>query len=122
MYRRIEKFAAKERAKAERRTLRLLGTHFFCDGACEPNPGAGGWGVVFCRDGREIISNSGGLVETTNNAMELTGMLVAIEMAKTGSGHDGQLVATIWCDFAYVVNGCKDWLSKWRPTAGTAGR
>lgn len=55
------------------------GFHVFCDGAAIPNPGSGGWGFVVYHDGEEVQLASGGLVETTNNAMELTGMLKAIE-------------------------------------------
>lgn len=88
------------------------GFHVFCDGAAVPNPGAGGWGVVAYQDGQEIGGWSGGDPETTNNAMELTGMLVAIEKAAAWSSRDGQPVVTIWCDSQYVVNGCNDWLAK----------
>ncbi len=88
------------------------GTHLFCDGACEPNPGAGGWGVAVYKDGREIAALSGGLGETTNNAMELTGMLQAIQWLIDNFMKDQP--ATIWCDSKYVVDGCNDWRHKWK--------
>lgn len=88
------------------------GIHIFCDGACEPNPGSGGWGVVVYKDGREIAALSGGLAETTNNAMELTGMLEAIRWLIDHFMKDQ--AATIWCDSMYVVNGCNDWRHKWK--------
>ncbi len=88
------------------------GLHIFCDGAAVPNPGAGGWGVVAYQDGTEIGGWSGGDPDTTNNAMELTGMLVAIEKAGCSGLEHPSL--TIWCDSQYVVNGCNDWLAKWK--------
>jgi ribonuclease HI len=91
-------------------SLVATGVHIFCDGACEPNPGAGGWGYVVYRDGGEIGHGSGGLAETTNNVMELTGMLKAIEWVQYAKGQP----VTIWCDSQYVVNGCNDWRHKWK--------
>ena len=88
------------------------GYHIFCDGACEPNPGAGGWGLVVYRDGSEIAQACDGLAETTNNAMELTGMLKAIEWVLHHFMKDDPV--TIWCDSMYVVNGCNDWRHKWK--------
>lgn len=89
------------------------GVHIFCDGASVPNPGVGGWGVVVFADGVEIASLHGGDPETTNNQMELAGLLNAIEKVKQLSGISGQLV-TIWCDSQYCVNGVNDWRHKWK--------
>ncbi len=88
------------------------GVHIFCDGACEPNPGSGGWGVAVYKDHREIAALSGGLGETTNNVMELTGMLQAIQWLIDHFMRDQP--ATIWCDSQYVVNGCNTWRHKWK--------
>ncbi len=88
------------------------GIHVFCDGACEPNPGSGGWGVAVYKDGREIAALSGGLGETTNNVTELTGMLQAVQWIIDHFMKDQP--ATIWCDSMYVVNGCNDWRHKWK--------
>ncbi|WP_431321658.1 ribonuclease H family protein [Rhizobium sp. YTU87027] len=88
------------------------GIHIFCDGACEPNPGAGGWGYAVYRDGVEIAHGCDGLAETTNNVMELTGMLKAIEWVLHAFMKDKPV--TIWCDSMYVVNGCNDWRHKWK--------
>jgi ribonuclease HI len=89
-----------------------FGVHIFCDGACEPNPGSGGWGVVVYRDGRELAALSGGLGETTNNVMELTGMLQAIQWLIDHFMKDQP--ATIWCDSQYVVKGCNEWRHNWK--------
>ncbi|WP_439618333.1 ribonuclease H family protein [Shinella sp.] len=89
------------------------GLHFFCDGASIPNPGVGGWGVVVYRDGVEVASQCGGDPETTNNQMELTALLVAIERAGQLSGISGELV-TIWSDSQYAVDGANVWLQSWK--------
>ncbi|NTI01931.1 ribonuclease HI [Agrobacterium rhizogenes] len=89
-----------------------VGWNIFCDGGCEPNPGAGGWGLVVYKDGREIAALSGGLAETTNNCMELTGMLQAARWVIEHFMKDEP--ATIWSDSRYVVDGCNDWRHKWK--------
>ncbi|NSY97926.1 ribonuclease HI [Agrobacterium tumefaciens] len=88
------------------------GIHIFCDGASIPNPGIGGWGVVVYRDGIECASSHGGNAETTNNQMELMGLLTAIEMAEAYS--DEEHPATIWCDSQYCVEGANVWLKTWK--------
>ncbi|NTE44167.1 ribonuclease HI [Rhizobium pusense] len=88
------------------------GVHIFCDGASIPNPGVGGWGVVVYRDGIECASSHGGNAETTNNRMELMGLLTAIEMAEAYSDQDHP--ATIWCDSQYCVEGANVWLKTWK--------
>lgn len=89
-----------------------VGWHAFCDGACEPNPGSGGWGLVVYKDGREIAALSGGLADTTNNVMELTGMLQAARWVIEHFLKDEP--ATIWSDSRYVVDGCNGWRHKWK--------
>ncbi len=49
------------------------------DGACEPNPGAGGWGLLLI-DGKETYEAFGGSPETTNNRMEMEAVLQAIKI------------------------------------------
>ncbi|AOF91927.1 ribonuclease H [Sinorhizobium sp. RAC02] len=89
------------------------GVHIFCDGACEPNPGAGGWGYAAYRDGVEIEAFHGGNAATTNNQMELLGLLNAIEKAKALIGKFGALV-TVWCDSQYCVEGANVWVQTWK--------
>lgn len=87
------------------------GLVLYCDGCCEPNPGAGGWGFVVYRDGVEIHSDCGGADATTNNAMEMKGVLMALRWAAENA--DGEEVR-LFCDSQYVVNGCNDWRHGWR--------
>ena len=55
----------------------------YTDGACSGNPGPGGWGVLLlAKDGETTMktrSLSGGSAETTNNQMELTAAIMALE-------------------------------------------
>jgi ribonuclease HI len=95
------------------------GVHVFCDGACEPNPGAGGWGFGAYIDGVESFYSHGGNVQTTNNLMELTGMLRAIEWVLE---HAEGTPATIWCDSRYTVDGCNSWRWKWKARGWRRGK
>jgi ribonuclease HI len=88
------------------------GVHIFCDGASVPNPGLGGWGVAIYRDGIEIGSAFCGEADTTNNKMELTALLHAIEKAAQIRSNLG--ASTIWCDSQYAVKGANEWRLKWR--------
>jgi ribonuclease HI len=79
----------------------------FTDGACEGNPGPGGWGVLILEGGarREL---SGGERASTNNRMELT---AAIEgLAATA---DAPLVH-LYTDSKYVMLGITQWIAAWK--------
>lgn len=89
------------------------GVHIFCDGASIPNPGVGGWGYVVYENGAEVDAFCGGSAETTNNQMELVGLLNAIEKAKALLGKYGDPV-TIWCDSQYCVEGVNVWMKTWK--------
>jgi ribonuclease HI len=107
---------AEHRASGERSPMNRAvprGIVAFADGACEPNPGAGGWGFVVYRDGLEIHAESGGSDPTTNNIMELTGALRALEWI---AAHlvEKQDAVRLFCDSMYVVNGCNDWRHGWK--------
>ena len=79
----------------------------YTDGACSCNPGPGGWGaILFYKDSKKEIS--GYAEETTNNQMEITAVIKALEMLKTPCDVD------LYSDSAYVVNAFKeDWITKW---------
>jgi ribonuclease HI len=88
------------------------GLVIFCDGACEPNPGAGGWGFVVYRDGVEIHSECGGDPVSTNNIMEMTGALMALQWI--ASCDQSQDSPRLLCDSQYVVKGCNEWRHGWK--------
>lgn len=90
---------------------RQSGLVVYTDGACEPNPGRGGWGFVVYRDGEEIFADSGGDIDATNNTMEMTGVMKALAwlLAEEGRGF-----AKIFSDSQYVVKGCNEWRHSWK--------
>jgi ribonuclease HI len=79
----------------------------YTDGACSGNPGPGGWGVVLI-SGSHRKEISGGEAETTNNRMELTAAIKALEALKKTSRIE------ILTDSTYVVKGMTEWISGWK--------
>ena len=84
----------------------------YTDGACSGNPGPGGWGVLMvAREGSSVIKTrdlSGGTVETTNNQMELTAAIMALEALEKPSK------ITIVTDSSYVKDGITKWIFAWK--------
>ena len=83
----------------------------FTDGACEPNPGVGGWACVVYDGGREKISWQGGNISTTNNRMEMIAVKQAILWLQENGLCSGAVVFT---DSSYVANGCNVWRHAWK--------
>ena len=80
----------------------------FTDGACSGNPGPGGWGAVLRYNGREK-ELSGGEKDTTNNRMELTAVIKALEQLKEPC----KVILTT--DSKYVSDGIgKGWAVSWQ--------
>jgi ribonuclease HI len=79
----------------------------YTDGACKGNPGPGGWGALLAYDGRER-ELYGGEPMTTNNRMELTAVIRALEALKRPSA------VTIYTDSQYVRQGITEWIRKWK--------
>ena len=84
----------------------------YTDGACSGNPGVGGWGAVLLAEkNNKIIKRkeiSGGLVDTTNNQMEL---VAAIETLKVLKKYTEICIIT---DSNYVKKGITEWLPSWK--------
>jgi ribonuclease HI len=79
----------------------------FTDGACRGNPGPGGWGA-YLRAGKHEKEIYGGEAETTNNRMELTAAIKALEAVKQPS------VIRLTTDSQYVRKGITEWLEGWK--------
>ena len=84
----------------------------YTDGACSGNPGPGGWGVLLlAKDGETTMktrSLSGGSAETTNNQMELTAAIMALDALERPSS------ITIVTDSSYVKDGITKWILSWK--------
>ena len=79
----------------------------YTDGACSGNPGAGGWGAIL-RYGSVEKEISGGDMHTTNNRMELTAAIVALESLNRPS------VVVVYTDSIYVKDGITKWIHNWK--------
>lgn len=82
----------------------------YTDGSARPNPGRGGWGVVQVTGDRADRSLCGGAADTTNNRMELVGLIEGIKLAPAGRQ------VRIWSDSSYAVTALTTWAHKWRKT------
>ena len=80
----------------------------YTDGACSGNPGPGGWGAILCYNGREK-ELSGGDAATTNNRMELTGVISALKALKE------PCIVELYSDSKYVIDALsKGWAVSWQ--------
>jgi len=79
----------------------------YTDGACRGNPGPGGWGALILKDNEEIKLNGGQNV-TTNNQMELTAVIKALNFFSESSEIE------IFTDSKYVMDGITDYIKKWK--------
>lgn len=79
----------------------------FADGACRGNPGPGGWGALL-RYGEQERELWGGEPHTTNNRMELTAVIRALEVLQRPSR------LHIVTDSQYVLHGITQWLAGWK--------
>ena len=79
----------------------------YTDGACSGNPGPGGWGYVIIEDG-ELHSNNGSESQTTNNRMELTAAIKALESTRK----DESLY--LYTDSTYLQKGITEWIVTWK--------
>lgn len=88
----------------------------FSDGSCRGNPGPGGWGIVLRSGGKEK-ELWGGEAATTNNRMELTAVIRALESLKRRSK------VRVYTDSQYVQKGISEWIHGWkRKNWMTAGK
>ena len=79
----------------------------FTDGACKGNPGPGGWGALL-RMGRHEKELSGGEAHTTNNRMEMTAVIRALEALAEPCD------VLLHSDSRYVIDGMTKWIEGWQ--------
>ena len=79
----------------------------YTDGACKGNPGVGGWGVLLQKDSKTLELH-GGEALTTNNRMEMTAVIRALEAVQPGSR------VRLHTDSQYVQQGITAWIVSWK--------
>ena len=79
----------------------------YTDGACKGNPGPGGWGA-WLKSGEHEKELFGGEPNTTNNRMELTAVIEALNSLKH------RCHVTVYTDSEYVKNGITTWIHGWK--------
>ncbi|RJQ79788.1 ribonuclease HI [Pseudonocardiaceae bacterium YIM PH 21723] len=80
----------------------------YTDGACSGNPGPGGWGAVLRYGAKELDMCGGEAEGTTNNRMELTAPIMALEKLNRPSTVD------LYTDSTYVRDGITKWVHGWK--------
>ena len=86
----------------------FVAINVYTDGACSGNPGIGGWGVVILVDENNPINLNGGLINTTNNQMELTAAIEALRYFTERS------IINLYTDSKYVKEGIESWIINWK--------
>ena len=79
----------------------------YTDGSCLGNPGTGGWAFLILRE-IGVINHFGYQQNTTNNQMELTAAINALEFIKENDE------VTLFTDSSYVKNGITSWIVNWK--------
>ena len=88
----------------------------YTDGACSGNPGPGGWGAIL-RYGEHTKELSGGERDTTNNRMELTGVIRALQALRE------PCAVELYSDSKYVIDALeRAWARSWTAWAAGPGR
>ena len=78
----------------------------YTDGSSRGNPGPGGWGAIILGD-KEVVEIGGREAHTTNNRMELTATIKALEQSTESD-------IELYTDSEYVMKGMKEWIKKWQ--------
>jgi ribonuclease HI len=84
-------------------------TIVFTDGAAKGNPGPGGWGAIIVTPEQQVTELGGGSPHTTNNKMELSGAIAALDHLANRPGP-----VVVYTDSTYVIQGITQWVWGWR--------
>jgi ribonuclease HI len=79
----------------------------YADGACKGNPGPGGWAAILIDGSGERVEISGATPQTTNNRMELMGVIEGLKLLVNPA------VVDVYSDSRYVVQGMSEWIHDW---------
>lgn len=97
----------RKKKKGRKKSTNKNTVQIYTDGSCYPNPGPGGWGALLQYRGRERTMK-GGQSDTTNNRMELTATIKALEVLKYPCN------VVLFTDSKYVQQGISTWIKGWR--------
>ncbi|MCB9091057.1 MAG: ribonuclease HI [Halobacteriovoraceae bacterium] len=91
----------------------------FSDGACRGNPGPGSWGVMGQNFYGDVLFEASAFdSETTNNKMELTGAIKALELFREyledNEYKTSEVSVHLYTDSKYIVNGMNEWRHNWK--------
>lgn len=78
------------------------------DGSCLQNPGVGGWAALIRKSDGQVDQIFGAAEDTTNNVMELTAVIMALNVLSESSR------ITLFSDSQYVLNGISQWIFRWK--------
>src|SRR5690606_36024026 len=95
------------KGRAGENAAQVHAVHIWTDGACKGNPGPGGWGALL-KHGRHEKELCGGEPGTTNNRMELKGVIEALKALKRPCH------VVVHTDSQYVQKGMEQWLANWK--------
>ena len=101
------------KSKITRTTFKIMEIKIYTDGACTGNPGPGGWAAIILKENekKEIF---GGVKLTTNNRMELTAAIKALEYCNSEKEMQPTLKnLKIFTDSTYVKEGITVWINNW---------
>ncbi|MBF13749.1 MAG: ribonuclease HI [Legionellales bacterium] len=80
----------------------------YTDGACQGNPGPGGWGAIIYYPTGETKHLSGGDKETTNNRMEMQAVIEALSAVSKSER------VVLYTDSQYLLKGITEWMPSWK--------
>ncbi len=90
--------------------------HLYTDGACQPNPGNGGWAFILYPEGHEHnrLIKHGYVEKSTNNIMEITAVLNGLKAASQALQVDkSKPTIKLFSDSTYILNGIEQWMHTW---------
>jgi len=92
-----------------------MNMEIYTDGACSGNPGKGGWAYIILNreDKTELSRASGAEKLTTNNRMELTAVIKALQKAEAEYA-GAETAVSVHTDSQYVQQGISSWIIKWK--------
>lgn len=85
----------------------------YTDGSSRGNPGPGGFASIVVVDGKKVIEFGGHDKHTTNNKMELSGVIHGLKISLNNVTQDIKHI-TVYSDSKYVLNGISSWIHNWK--------